>query len=82
MLNKDKNINKIIDYYEDFSMHKGEISGIENGETFVAPSSIHSDVTTFAYGKALSCRCVDIPLGGPFLLLLQLHDWQQLVLAD
>ena len=65
MLNNDKNINKIIDYYEDFSTYKGEILGMEKGEVFVAPSSIHSDVTTFAYGKALSRQCVDISNGEP-----------------
>lgn len=59
------NIEKILGYYEDFHVHEGKIDGIENGREFVAPSSLHSSVTTFAYGKALSRKCVDISGGTP-----------------
>lgn len=57
-------LEKLLEYYEDFSVFKGEIDGMKDcGKEFVAPSSIHSNVTTFAYGKALSRRCVDISNG-------------------
>ena len=59
---------KIIGYWEDFSTYKGEIAGIEKGIEFVAPSSLHSEVTTFAYGKALSRKCVDISSGWPLFV--------------
>ena len=64
-----KELNEIISYYEDFQTYKGEIDGIISiGREFVAPSSIHSGVTTFAYGKALSRRCVDISSGEPLFV--------------
>ena len=69
---------KVVDkiaYYEDFQVFHGEITGItEKGFDFVAPSSIHSDVTTFAYGKALSRRCVDISNGEQLIVRVALNE--------
>lgn len=69
---------KLIDkiaYYEDFQVFHGEIDGItEKGFDFVAPSSIHSAVTTFAYGKALSRRCVDISNGERLIVRVDLSE--------
>lgn len=69
-----KEKNETIAYYEDFQTVRGEIDGMEeNGKDFVAPSSLHSDVTTFAYGKALSRRCIDISNGKPLRVKVYLE---------
>lgn len=51
--------NNIISYFEDFKVHDCELEKLSTFE-FVAPSSLHSGITTYAYGKALSRECVDI----------------------
>ena len=52
------NYEDIIKYYEDIKTYDAELSGEKF--SFVADSSIHSDVTKFAYGKALERECVDL----------------------
>ena len=48
------NYEDIIKYYEDIKTYDAELSGEKF--SFVADSSIHSDVTKFAYGKARGAR--------------------------
>ena len=52
-----KRFEKILSLYEDFSVHKGALSGGEGFFDYMAPSSLHSDITCFAYGirKTMSC---------------------------
>lgn len=52
-----KKFESILALYEDFRTHKGTLSGGEGFFDYMAPSSLHSDVTGFAYGirKAMSC---------------------------
>ena len=46
----------------------------DSGCEFVASSSLHSEITSFAYGKALSRRCVDISDGKPLFVHAFLHE--------
>lgn len=41
---------KILSYYEDIKLHTGTLSGKEGFFDFQPPSSLHSEVTAFAYG--------------------------------
>lgn len=52
-----KKFESILSLYEDFRTHKGTLSGGEGLFDYMAPSSLHSDITSFAYGirKAMSC---------------------------
>ena len=52
--------NEILKFYEDFKLHKGELYHDEGFFTYVAPSSIHSWHTDFAYGirEAKDCAAL------------------------
>ena len=67
-------IREIISYYEDFKISQGKLDGMtERGCEFVAPSSLHSEITSFAYGKALSRCCVDISNAEPLFVRVVLN---------
>lgn len=51
---------KILSYYEDFKLHKGALFGNEGMFDYQAPSSLHSKVTTFAYGIRETKSCISI----------------------
>lgn len=51
---------KILSLYEDFKLHKGELSGPEGFFDYQAPDSIHSEVTAFAYGIRETQSCVSL----------------------
>ena len=55
-----KRFEKILSLYEDFSVHKGALSGGEGFFDYMAPSSLHSDITCFAYGIRKTMSCLDI----------------------
>ncbi len=65
---------KIISYYEDFKRYSGAFEEGRELVTYVAPSSIHSDVTSFAYGKVKSAECADISDGSALEVSFNLKD--------
>lgn len=60
----------ILSCYEDIRYFDAEITGKKF--SYAAKSSIHSDVTTFAYGKVLSRDCVDLAENGKAQAVLNL----------
>lgn len=58
---KDEDMNKIIDFYENINVYDGELS-CDNKRQFdyKVPSSIHSEITEWAYGKIITRSCFDI----------------------
>lgn len=55
-----KRFERILSLYEDFKHHKGTLSGGDGIFDYMAPSSLHSDITSFAYGIRKSMACVNI----------------------
>ena len=55
-----KRFETILSLYEDFSVHKGSLSGGEGFFDYMAPSSLHSDITCFAYGIRKTMSCLDV----------------------
>lgn len=55
-----KQYEKILSYYEDFTLHKGSLLGGEGFFDYQAPSSLHSEVTCFAYGIRETKSCLNI----------------------
>ncbi|MBO4897704.1 MAG: beta-galactosidase trimerization domain-containing protein [Clostridia bacterium] len=55
-----KNYKGILSVYEDFKLHSGALSHEEGFFDYQAPSSIHSDVTCFAYGIREVRSCVSV----------------------
>ena len=51
---------QILSLYEDFRRHAGSLSGGKGFFDYMAPSSLHSDITCFAYGIRKTMSCVDI----------------------
>lgn len=54
------NKKNILSYYEDFKLHKGSPISQEGYFDYVSPSSLHSDITSFAYGIRKSRSCVNL----------------------
>ena len=55
-----KRFESILALYEDFRIHKGQLSGGEGFFDYMAPSRIHSDITAFAYGIRKTMSCIDV----------------------
>lgn len=55
-----KKFESILALYEDFRSHPGVLSGGNGFFDYQAPSSIHSDITCFAYGIRTTMSCIDI----------------------
>lgn len=51
---------KILDLYENFKLHRGELSGKEGFFDYQAPTSIHSGVTAYAYGIKETNSCLSL----------------------
>ena len=51
---------EILSLYEDFKLHKGELSGPEGFFDYQAPDSIHSEITAFAYGIRETQSCLSL----------------------
>ena len=56
--------NEILKLYEDFKLHKGELSHSDGIFTYVAPDSIHSWHTVLANGIREAKDCVALYNGG------------------
>lgn len=50
----------ILSLYEDFRSHKGVLSGGDGFFDYMAPSSLHSDITCFAYGIRKAMPCISL----------------------
>ena len=50
----------ILALYEDFLLHPGELSGGDGFFDYRTPESLHSDITSFAYGLAEVQSCVSL----------------------
>ena len=55
---------KILSYYEDFRRFECVIGQDLPVFSYVAPSSLHSPITDFAYGRPLARECVDVAEAG------------------
>lgn len=53
-------ISEILALYEGFACHQGALSGGKGFFDYMAPSSLHSDITCFAYGIRKRMSCIDI----------------------
>lgn len=70
-----KKFEKILSVYEDFHCHKGKLSGGNSFFDYQAPSSLHSDITCFAYGIRKTMPCMDISKNaGVSKIMLQKTD--------
>jgi len=55
-----KQFDQILSLYEDFHLHKGVLSGGDGFFDYMAPSSLHSDISSFAYGIREARSCINI----------------------
>ena len=67
-----KSFSEILAYYEDFKSFNGCFKEGTVLTDYVAPSSLHSDITSFAYGKVKGAKCVDISKGNALEVLYTL----------
>ena len=51
---------KLLSLYEDFRLHKGQLSGKEGFFDYQSTSSLHSSVSAFAYGIREKNSCVSL----------------------
>lgn len=51
---------KILSYYEELKLHKAKLSGKEGFFAYQSPSSLHSEVTSFAYGIRETRNCLSL----------------------
>ncbi|MBE6948129.1 MAG: hypothetical protein E7454_07795 [Ruminococcaceae bacterium] len=52
--------NSILDLYEDFRLHEGVLQGGDGFFDYRTPASLHSDITSFAYGIAETQSCLSL----------------------
>lgn len=66
---------KILDLYEKFETFPANLQ-VKDGAwfDFAAPSSIHSDITSWGYGEILSRRCVNAAALGQVKAMVQVPD--------
>ncbi len=55
-----KKYQDILSCYEDFKLHKGSLEGKDGFFDYQAPSSLHSEVTCFAYGIRETKSCLNV----------------------